>query len=457
MAKKLDMINSSLWDKILLFAFPVAATAILSQLFNAADIAVVGNFTGDQSTAAVAAVGANSPIISLIVNLFTGIALGANVVIAHAVGQGNKVTVKKAVHTSIVISFLAGLVIAVLGELFSANILSVMKVPEDVFDMALLYLRIYLIGLPVILLYNFEAAIFRSVGETKVPLLVLTASGIMNVILNIILVAGFHMTVDGVAIATVISNAFSAVVLYVLLRRSKLDIMVTPSELKISPSAIKRILSIGLPSGIQSAVFALSNIIIQTAVNNLGTDVMAASSAAYNIEIICYFVYNAFSQACTTFVGQNYGADKLDRCKKVLKLCLLEGFIAYLISMSAILIFGKNLLYFFDKNPAVIQLGYTRLVVIMLAYFFSQIYETMSGYMRGFGISLAPALLTMLSVCGIRISWIKFVFPLSPSFNTIMTVYPISLCTNALFISIALICTRPVSRLMKKQKTKNAV
>lgn len=452
MKQKLDMINSTLWDKIIRFAFPVAATAILGQLFNAADIAVVGNFTGDQSTAAVAAVGANSSIISFIVNLFTGIALGANVVIAHAVGQGDKGTVKKAVHTSIVISFLAGLVIAVLGELFSADILSVMKVPPEVFDMALLYLRIYLIGLPVILLYNFEAAIFRSVGETKVPLLVLTASGIMNVILNIVLVAGFHMTVEGVAIATVISNAFSAIVLYVLLRRSKLDIKVTPSELKISSAAIKRILSIGLPSGIQSAVFALSNIIIQTAVNDLGTDVMAASSAAFNIEIICYYMYNAFSQACTTFVGQNYGAGKLKRCKKIFFLCLLEGFVAYIVSMSVILIFGKTLLSFFDKKEAVIQLGYIRLIVIMGAYFFSHIYETISGYMRGFGISFVPALLTTLSVCGIRISWIKFVFPNYPSFNTIMAAYPLSLACNAVLLTVALLLTRPVAKLMKKQK-----
>lgn len=452
MSKNTDMLSSSLWDKILLFSFPVAATAILGQLFNAADIAVVGNFTGDLSTAAVAAVGANSSIISFIISLFTGIALGSNVVISYAVGKKDFSTVKKAVHTSVIFSFIAGIVIALAGEAVASPLLTLLHVPDDVFPMALLYLRIYLVGLPVILLYNFEAAIFRSVGETKIPLIVLAASGILNIILNLVLVIGFNMAVEGVAIATVVSNASSAAALFIILLRTELSIKLELKALKPDFSTLKRILTIGLPSGIQSAVFSVSNIIIQSSVNILGTNVMAASSAAYNVEILCYYVFNAFSQACTTFVGQNYGAGKIDRCKKILYLCLLEGFIAYTISMSVILIWGKNFLAFFDSNAEVIALGYIRLVAIMFGYFFSLMFETMSGYMRGFGNSLIPALITTVCVCGIRISWIKFVFPLRQSFDTIMAVYPLSLAANAVLIAAALIITRPAHTLINSRK-----
>ena len=319
------MLSGPIWSKIPRFALPVAATAILEQLFNASDIAVVGNFTGEAKTAAVAAVGANSPIIGLIVNLFIGIALGANVVIAHAIGQGDRESVRKAVHTSVLVALLGGVAVAILGELAAAPLLGLLNVPEDVFPLALLYLRIYLLGMPVILLYNFEAAIFRSVGETRTPLLALTASGVLNVALNLFFVAVLHMTVNGVAIATVISNGISALLLYRRLRQSTQDIRLEPRHLRIDRASLGRILRIGLPAGIQSAVFAISNIVIQSAINSLGTVVMAASSAAFNIEVITYDILNSFSQACTTFVGQNYGAGNVKRCRRTLALCLMEG------------------------------------------------------------------------------------------------------------------------------------
>lgn len=248
--RQLDMLHGSIWDKIPRFALPVAATAILEQLFNASDIAVVGNFTGDARTVAVAAVGANSAIIGLVVNLFIGIALGANVVIAHAIGQGDRETVHKAVHTSVVVALLGGVLVALLGELVAAPLLGLLNVPEDVFPLALLYLRIYLAGMPVILLYNFEAAIFRSVGETKIPLIALFSSGILNVALNLFFVAVLGMTVNGVAIATVISNAVSALLLYRRLRRTDMDIHLDPKALRIDLAVFKRILRIGLPAGI---------------------------------------------------------------------------------------------------------------------------------------------------------------------------------------------------------------
>ena len=426
------MLHGAIWNKIPLFALPVAATAILEQLFNASDIAIVGNFTGAQRTAAVAAVGANSPIISLLVNLFVGIALGANVVIAHAIGQGDKNTVKKAVHTSILVSLLGGVLVAALGELAAAPLLRLLQVPDDVFPLALLYLRIYLLGMPVILLYNFEAAIFRSVGETKIPLLAL------------------GMTVNGVAIATVISNALSSAILYFRLRTTAREVHVEPHLLRIDLGILKRILRIGLPAGIQSGVFSLANIIIQSAINSLGTVVMAASSAAFNIEIFTYDIVNAFGQACTTFVGQNFGAGELKRCKRTLLLCLAEGAVILLAAIALIISFGKPLLSIFNSDPEVIDIGYIRVMLVVSAHFFSMLYEVMSGYLRGFGISLGPAILTMIGVCVVRLLWIQFVFPLSRTFRTIMLVYPVSLSLTALMIFVSLLCTHPSRHFAKK-------
>lgn len=451
--KQLDMLHGPIWNKIPQFALPVAATAILGQLFNAADIAVVGNFTGDLRTISVAAVSTNSAIIGLIVNLFIGISLGANVTIAHAIGQGNHRAVEKAVHTAIVMALLGGVLAAIIGELIAAPLLSRLHTPEDVLPLALLYLRIYFAGLPVILLYNFEAAIFRSVGQTKIPLIALTASGVLNVLLNLFFVAVLHMTVDGVAIATVISNAVSAAILYIFLRRTREAVHVEPKALRIDIESMKRILSIGLPAGVQSAVFSIANIIIQSAINSLGTVVMAASGAAFNIEIITYDILNSFSQACTTFVGQNFGAGKIRRCKKTLALCLAEGITVLAAAIVLILFFGKQLLAIFNNDPQVVEVGYIRLTILMIAHVFSLCYEVISGYLRGFGISLPPAILTMIGVCGVRLSWIYWVFPKSPNFRTIMVVFPISLAVTALFMLIAALCYRPSKKYASMQSS----
>lgn len=276
--RTLDMIHGSIWNKIPRFALPVAATAILEQLFNASDVAVVGNFTGEAKTVSVAAVGANSPIISLIVNLFIVIALGTNVVIANAIGRNDRDTVRKTLHTSVLVAIFGGIFVAFLGEAAAAPILGMLNVPEDVFPLALLYLRIYLIGMPVILLYNFEAAIFRSVGDTKTPLAALAFSGVLNVLLNLFFVAVLHMTVNGVAIATVISNAISSVLLFIKLRRT---------------------------------------------------------NGIIHLEV------NSFSQACTTFVGQNVGAGEMKRCRRTLFLCLAEGIVTLSLAVALILLFGK--------------------------------------------------------------------------------------------------------------------
>ena len=444
---KQSMTEGSLWNKILGFAFPLAMTGILQQMFNAADIAVVGNYTGDLGEACMAAVGANTPIINFIVNGFLGISLGTNVVIANAVGSKDDETVKKAVHTSMIVAVIGGILVALLGELLAEPILRSQNIADDSVNMAILYFRIYIAGTPVILLYNFEAAIFRGIGNTRMPFIALVISGVINVGLNIFFVVFMNRTVDGVATATVISNMISGIILLLFLRKSKTPARFDEKRLKVDWPVLGKIVKIGIPASLQACVFSAANIIIQSAINGLGTVVAAASSAAFNIEIFSYYVLNSFGQACTTITGQNYGAKKIDRCKKTLKLCLLEGIVIEGLMVTTLLICGKNLISIFTDNPELVEIGYIRVMFITTAHLFSLFYDVMSGYMRGYGISLSPALVTMFCICGIRIFWIYTVFEKFRSFQTIMTVYPISLGTTAVAIFILLLIKRPARRL----------
>lgn len=367
--QKNDMLHGSIWRGLPRFALPIAATAILGQLFNASDIAVVGNFAAQNRTAAVAAVGANSPIVSLIVNLFIGISLGSNVVIANAIGRRDESAIEKTVHTSIVIAVLGGVLVALLGELCASWLLRSFHVPEDVFDPALHYLRIYLLGMPVILLYNFEAAIFRSAGETKLPLLALSLSGVLNVFLNLFFVLALGMNVEGVAIATVISNAVSSAILFVGLLRTEGVLRVHIGKLRLDRGSFRWVMKIGLPAG---AAIAL---------------VLAA---------------------------------------------------------------GRTLLALFNRDPEVIACGYTRLVVIFFAYAFSMTYEMIAGYLRGFGISMVPAVLTMLGVCGVRIVWVYTALAANRTFDTLLLAYPLSLAVTAALLLGALLFYRPAAELAKE-------
>ena len=440
------MTEGSLWNKILGFAFPLALTGILQQMFSAADIAVVGQFTGELGEACMAAVGANTPIVSFIINGFLGISLGTNVVIANAVGRKDAETVSKAVHTSLIVAIIAGFITALIGQIIAEPLLRSQNISDEAVDMAILYFRIYVGGLPVILLYNFEAAIFRGIGNTKLPFIALVASGIVNVGMNIFFVLVLHRTVDGVATATVISNLLSSIILLVCLKKSKTDARFEMKQLRIDKPVLKLIMKIGIPASIQSCVFSSANILIQSAINSLGTVVAAASSAAFNLEIFSYYCLNSFGQACTTFTGQNFGAWKLDRCKKSLKLCLLEGIITEGLMVAMLLIAGRSMLSVFTSNPELIEIGYIRVLFITTAHLFSLFYDVMSGYMRGFGISLSPALVTMCCICGIRFVWIYTVFEYFHSFTSIMAVYPISLGVNAIAIFILLMIKRPAKK-----------
>ena len=443
MGSRMDMINGSLGDKIIKYTIPLAATGILQQLFNAADLAVVGQFSGKE---AMAAVGNNASIIGLLINLFVGISLGSNVIIARSIGQKDDVKLSKAVHTSVIVALLGGLLLTMLGEFLAPGIVNLLDVPKDVYPLSIKYLRIYLVGMPVILLYNFESAIFRSCGNTRTPLIALVISGLLNVVLNLFFVLGLGMDVDGVAAATVLSNLVSSILLFAALVKTELAIRLNPRKLRIHGDVLGQILKVGIPAGVQGMVFSFANIIIQSAVNSLGTTVMAASSAAYNLEIFAYYIMNSFGQACTTFVGQNYGAGKNDRCRQALRLCLLQSLVSTAAVSGVILLFSRPLLSIFNTDPDVIAAGRIRLEYIFLAYLFSFAQEGLSGYLRGFGVSFIPAACAVIGICGVRLTWVFTVFRQAPSFTTIMQVYPLSLGITAAVILAVTLAVKPSQR-----------
>ena len=437
--KKIDMTHGSLWDKILMIALPLAASGILQQLFNAADVAVVGQFVGKE---AMAAVGANAPVVNILITMFTGISLGANVVISLYTGRKDKENAENAAHTAILVAVISGFFILVLGQCIARITLEMMSVPSDCLDMAVLYLRVYLCGMPVIFLYNFEAAIFQSQGDTKTPLMCLIISGIVNVILNLFFVIVIGMTVNGVALATVISNGISSMLLFVFLLKGKTPLTIEKQRFRIHAELLKEMLQIGLPAGLQGMVFSISNILIQSAVNSLGTDVVAGSSAAGNLEIIGYFVVNSFSQACTTIIGQNFGANQPERCHKTLMISLVESWIVGGTVSFLIIIFGKQLLRLFNSDPNVIAFGYQRLFWILSFEVINGTIDIISGAMRGYGESLTPALIALVCICGVRIVYIFTYFASHRSFTTLMLAYPISWIITVIVISAAYLIMR---------------
>lgn len=437
--KKIDMTHGSLWDKILMIALPLAASGILQQLFNAADVAVVGQFVGKE---AMAAVGANAPVVNILITMFTGISLGANVVISRYTGRKDKENAENAAHTAILVAVISGFFILVLGQCIARITLEMMSVPDDCLDMAVLYLRVYLCGMPVIFLYNFEAAIFQSQGDTKTPLMCLIISGIVNVILNLFFVIVIGMTVNGVALATVISNGISSMLLFAFLLKGKTPLTIEKQRFRIHADLLKEMLQIGLPAGLQGMVFSISNILIQSAVNSLGTDVVAGSSAAGNLEIIGYFVVNSFSQACTTIIGQNFGANQPERCHKTLMISLVESWIVGGTVSFLIIIFGKQLLRLFNSDANVIAFGYQRLFWILSFEVINGTIDIISGAMRGYGESLTPALIALVCICGVRIVYIFTYFASHRSFTTLMLAYPISWIITVIVISAAYLIMR---------------
>ena len=443
----MDMLNGSLADKILLYALPLMFGGMLQQLFNAADIAVVGKFVGKE---AMAAVGSNGSLVNLIVNLFIGVSVGANVVIASEIGRGHKEAIRKAVHTSVVLAFICGIILLFLGQVLAPAILSLMSVPAEVFPLAVTYLRIYFLGMPAIVLFNYEAAILRSIGDTKTPLRALAIAGVINVILNIFFVAVCHLSVAGVAIATAVSNLISSLFLMKKLTETDSVVKLNLKELRLDSRSVRRMLSIGIPSGIQGMAFSLSNVFIQSSINSLGTTVMAGSSAAISVEALSYFVLNSFGQACTTFTGQNYGAMKAERCRKTLLYCVLLDYLLTAATAVILLPGGRFILSFFNSDPAVIEAGFVRMQYIYLCYIFSILMECFSGYLRGFGISLVPSVISMIGTCGIRIFWILTIFRAIHTFPVLLQSYTVSLLITDAALGLAILLLRPSRRAVRQ-------
>ncbi|MBR0102126.1 MAG: MATE family efflux transporter [Selenomonadaceae bacterium] len=428
------MLHGSLWDKIILFALPLALTGVMQQLLNGADIFTLGQFVGKN---AMAAVGNNISTVGLILSLMMGLSLGANVVIAQNIGAQKIDRAHSAVNTAFVLAIGAGIFFCLVAELLVAPIFYFLEVPESVVGMAETYLRIFLLGLPAISLYNFQAAIFRSKGDTRTPLIALAVASGINIWLNLLFVLRFDWGVAGVAAATVIANVVSAIILLLALLKSEGVIKLDLHALNVDKEELLEIVRIGLPAGVQGMVFSLSNLLIQAAINSLGADAIAASAAAFTIEINVFCVVNGFGQAATTFVGQNYGAGNIKRCKQAMRVSMGLSAIFMQTLCCFILFFAEEVLSLFNSDPEVIRLGVIRLWYIVAPEIINVIMEGLSGAMRGYGISLTPAIITLVCVCGVRIVWVFTAFAKIPVYATLMAVYPISWFITAIFLAVA--------------------
>ena len=430
--RNMDMLQGSFWDKLIIFALPLALTGVFQQLFNAADVAVLGQFVGKN---AMAAVGNNISVIGILVNLFMGLSLGSNVVIARFIGAKKPEKVGAAVQTSFALALLTGVLLLAFGEAMAGPIISWLEVPAEVEEMAETYLRVYLLGLPLIGVYNFEAAILRARGDTKTPLLALIVASLVNITLDIAFVM-LGWSIMGVALATVLATGVSAVILFWALTHSQDILRLTFQDFTCEGKLLRDIVAIGLPAGIQGMVFSFSNILIQAAVNSLGADAMAASAAAFAVEVNVYCVLNAFAQATTTFVSQNYGAGNLARCFQITKVGMALD-VAFTVAMGAlVIIFARPLLGLFNADEAVVELGIIRFWFIVAPQFLQVFIDVLSGALRGYGFSLPPALLALVGICGVRIAWLYTLFPASPTYGTLMACYPVSWLITGIFIAI---------------------
>ena len=434
MKQGMNLTAGRLWDKLLLLALPLVLMNILQQLFNTADIAVLGRLVGSD---ALAAVGCTGPVVMLFITVFSGLSVGANAIIAMKIGSGQKQEIHDAVHSAVTIALLSGFLVMIVGELSAPWLLRWMDTPEHLMDMAVLYLRIYFAGSVFIMLYNFEAAIMRANGDTRRPLYVLVLSGLLNIVLNLFFVIVCHWNVEGVAIATLISNICSALLLLVLLIRDSGDLAVHLNALCLKPSLVRAVLAVGIPAALQGMVFNVANIVIQSGINSLGAVVVAGSTIGLNLEVFLYYMIMGFGQACVTANGQNLGAHKLDRCIAATKWCLGLGAVCTILFSMLAIVFSRELARLFSTDPAVLDVASYRLCLIAACEGIALVIEVLSGALRGQGYSTAPAFLSILFSCGVRIVWLLFVFPEDTTFSWLMMAYPVSYILAAISIVIA--------------------
>ena len=420
---RMDMTEGPLTTKIIKFTIPVMLTGILQLLFNTADVIVVGRFTGKT---ALAAVGSTGSLINLLVSLFMGLSIGTNVLVARYQGAKDDKAVSETVHTSIALGIVGGLILLIVGIVATRPLLEMMATPEDVIDQSTLYMRILFFGMPLNLILNFGAAILRAIGDTKRPLYYLTIAGVINLFLNIFLVTVFSLGVAGVAIATVISEGVSCVLILLCLKHETGAIRLYFNRIKINPSKCVDIMKIGLPAGLQGCIFSISNVLIQSSVNSFGSTVMAGNTAASNIEGFVYVSMNSLHQTCISFTSQNFGAGKFKRIKKVLINCLAIVAITGLVLGNSAYFFGKFLLSAYNNEAEVISYGLIRLSIISTMYFLCGLMDVMVGAMRGIGYSILPMIVSLVGACGLRIVWIYTVFVKFRTLDILFISYPVT-------------------------------
>lgn len=429
---EIDMLNGPVMPKLLSFALPLMLSSVLQLTFNAADVIVVGRFEGDL---ALAAVGSPGALINLLVNLFLGLSVGANVVVAQRIGSGNFRETGKAVHTSMALSLLGGVLVGVVGFSGARTFLSWMSTPAEVLPLASAYMRIYFLGMPASMIYNFGAAILRAVGDTRRPLVFLFIAGVVNVALNLVFVIALHMGVQGVALATIISQIVSATLVLICLMRSEGAIHLYPRRIGLDRPHVREICRIGLPAGLQGMMFSISNVVIQSTINSFGATVMAGNTTASNIESYIYVSMNSIYQGAITFTGQNMGAHRYDRISRVCRDSLLAVTGIGLSLGALLMLFKQHLFYIYTNDAAVVAAATVRTSIIAPTYFICGMMDTMVGMLRGMGSSIAPMLVSVLGVCVFRIVWIATAFRLNPTREMLYWSYPISW-----FITLAVHC-----------------
>lgn len=444
---EMDMCSGTLLPKILLYSLPLMLSGILQLLFNAADVVVVGRFAGNDS---LAAVGSTSALINLLVNVFIGLSVGANVMVARFFGAGQKKELEEMVHTAILTSLVSGVALIFVGLALSRPALLLMDTPENVIDQAVLYIRIYFVGMPVMMLYNFGSAILRAVGDTRRPLYFLLAAGVINVILNLIFVIPLGMGVAGVALATIISQTISAILVLICLMRTESDYRVNLKKLRIVKDKMLKMIQIGLPAGLQGALFSVSNVLIQSSVNSFGSVAMAGNTAAQNLEGFVYTAMNSLHQTCISFTGQNYGARQYKRMGKILLICQGCVIAVGVILGNGVYLAGGTLLKLYSPDAEVIEYGMLRLSYICTTYALCGMMDVMVGSLRGMGYSIMPMLVSLTGACLFRVVWIMTVFRAYHSLEVLYISYPISW---ALTFGVHLLCFFIVYRRMMSGKS----
>lgn len=442
-SNSIDMTEGSIFNKIILFAIPLMLSSILQLLFNAADLVVVGKFAGSES---LAAVGSTNALINLLVNLFIGLSMGASVVMGRCIGARRYDEAHKALHTAMAIATVGGVMMIFVGYFASAPMLKLMATPDDVINLSILYMKIYFMGMPGMMAYNFGSAILRSAGDTKRPLYFLTVAGVINVILNLILVIGFHMGVAGVAIATAASQYISGFFVVMALVKSEGYMQLHLKELRFHKNQAIEMIRIGFPAGLQGIIFSISNVLIQSSVNSFGKIVMAGNTAASNIEGFVYTAMNSIYQTALSFTSQNMGAKRYDRIDKILFECQLTVIIIGLVAGIGAYTMGDKLLAIYDSDPEVIGYGLTRMSLVCAPYFLCGMMDVMVGSLRGMGYSIMPMIVSLTGACLFRVIWILTVFAANHTLFTLYISYPISW---ALTFSIHLLCYLVVRRKFK--------